>query len=352
MWISRTPCTRAAAWRSTPTGVATGSTSVTSSTRGCGETGSGHGTHVAGLIGAERDNAAAGRGLAAGARMLLLEVLDGGLSEAVYLATDAGSRVINLSVSTNADCRGTPESNQLDEWAIRYAVDHRRSGRRVCGNCGAASFEEDGCRRRDQKQYPAAYDGVIAVGAVDHEGEVASFSSKNEYVDLAAPGGEFTKECVLSTKASASVEPDPDKRHDGRPRGDEMVAMCGTSMAAPLVSATAALVVAKNPALTVQEVTEILVSTTMGQGSKRHWTSGRGWGSWIRLPRWSWQAVPDTAHRRPPRRNVPQPSPRQSSRRSTRLRSATGSKASSRWRTTSSSRDGSECGTTARSIPP
>lgn len=246
----------------------------------------GHGSHVAGLIGAQRDNGAAGRGLAAGVQML---PLDFGFStaEAIYLATDAGARVVNMSFAhTDPKTCLIPEDpkagwDQLTEWAVRYALAHDVVLVASAGNCGGDTFKGK-CEGPDVQQYPASYTGVISVASVNSDRSHSGSSTANGFVSIAAPGGKKCEksECsgVLSVESASSVEPDPSKRNDQRPHGDETVALSGTSQAAPLVAATAALIIAANPALTAQKVRRILLDTAVGLGTKGRWSPKFGVG--------------------------------------------------------------------------
>lgn len=97
----------------------------------------------------------------------------------------------------------------------------------------------------DNVNYPAKYDTVIAVAAIDQNNRRASFSSTGPAVELSAPGVS-----VYSTY-----------------RGNVYSTLSGTSMATPHVSGTCALVWAENPTLTNAQLRTILQNTAMNLGT-------------------------------------------------------------------------------------
>jgi hypothetical protein len=94
---------------------------------------------------------------------------------------------------------------------------------------------------RSDPVYPAAYDGVLAVGSTDADGtRTSAFSNRGSWVDLMAPG-----ESIVSTATTTGGYASFD----------------GTSFASPLVAGAAALVLATHPAFTAEDVTARLVRT-------------------------------------------------------------------------------------------
>ncbi len=131
-----------------------------------------HGTAVASLI-AGQD----GSGIAPQAELLGFQVLDKdgigdafSLADAIIQAVDAGSNIINMSV-------GTYGSNQALANAVAYA---NANGVVLVASAGNESVTA--------LPYPAAYESVIAVSAIDSEGHPTSFSNQSSAVDIAAPG--------------------------------------------------------------------------------------------------------------------------------------------------------------------
>ena len=108
--------------------------------------------------------------------------------------------------------------------------------------------------------YPAAYPGVLAVGAVAESLRRASFSNTGRHIGISAPGVN-----VLST---LPTRPAPPYRSES-----EYASWSGTSMATPHVAGAAALVLARNPAWTAQQAKDRLRGTARKVAGMR----GRPW---------------------------------------------------------------------------
>jgi len=137
----------------------------------------GHGTHLAGIIGATVNNAIGIAGIAPNARILPVKVLDNTgygtyaqVAQGIIYATDMGARIINLGFA------GLGSSQMLQD-AVDYAIAHGVLVVAASGNGGM-----------NTTYYPASYPGVISVGAVDSGLNWAPFSSSNDQVSLVAPG--------------------------------------------------------------------------------------------------------------------------------------------------------------------
>ena len=191
----------------------------------------GHGTRIAGLI------AAVGElgyiGTAPGAEIVPLKVTDGqsvrisALCDAIYGAIDEyGCQVLNLSMGVYSDYN-----------SLREAVDYAEAKNVVvvaaAGNGGGQSV----C-------YPAAYESVIGVGAVESDGIVYYRSNHNESVFLTAPGVD-----VRSTAAQGGYS-----------------TSSGTSFAVPQVSGAAAVLLGMEPGLTCAEIRALLADTASDSG--------------------------------------------------------------------------------------
>jgi type VII secretion-associated serine protease mycosin len=200
----------------------------------------GHGTAVASLIAAQPQPGVAFRGLAPGVKILPIRASErvGGdpnargtetdIAHGIREAVRRGARVINLSLVTTAD-RADVRAAVADALAHNVVV------------VAAAGNSHDPRRDVDPISYPAAYDGVIGVGAIGQDGTRLPGSQVGSYVDLMAPGGQV----------QAAI---PGTGHQ---------IFDGTSMATPLVSATAALIIQKyGPNTTVQQVTARLTAST------------------------------------------------------------------------------------------
>ncbi|MFJ6216432.1 S8 family serine peptidase [Streptomyces sp. NPDC092296] len=206
----------------------------------------GHGTEMAGLI-AGHGHGVGGQdgimGLAPGVKILPVKVhlaadrmdLSGDvrLADAIRYAVDHGAKVINMSLRTS----GGHDSGERE--AVRYAVDHDVV---LVGATGNDGF--------DRVAYPAAFPGVIAVGAVDVDGKVWDKSNHGPETTLSAPGVHIPHAEAGST--------------GGYNLGS------GTSDATAYVSATAALVRAKYPELSAGQVINRLIKSAVAppDGSK------------------------------------------------------------------------------------
>jgi serine protease len=203
----------------------------------------GHGTHVASTIAEATNNGVGLTGLAYGATVLPVRVLDDAgegdaskIADGVRFAVRRGAQVINLSLEFSVDVRAS-DIPQLME-AIRFA---KRRGVLVVGASGNEGYPA--------VAYPARSDSVLSVGATTERGCLADYSNGGRGLDLVAPGGGGDSDLGESAACKPNADPGRDiyqvtlegLRRDrfGIPGGYE-----GTSMAAPHVSATAALVIA------------------------------------------------------------------------------------------------------------
>ena len=192
---------------------------------------SGHGTHVAGIAGAMPNN---GIGIAGVAWECPLMAIRAGLSlggssrmqdddsaSAIVYAADNGASVINMSW-------GSEHRSFVIQDAIDYAYAH-----------GAVLVAAAGNSQKAAAIFPAAYRKVIAVASTEQNQQRFYQSNFGASIDIGAPGN-----VILSTQI------------DNRYR-----LLTGTSMASPHVAGVAALLLAKRPALTHEEVRHILINT-------------------------------------------------------------------------------------------
>lgn len=196
----------------------------------------GHGTHVAGIIAAAYGNGVGGSGVAA-ARILPVTIADAdgrttttALVRGLRYASAMGARVINISF-------GGRGYSQPEQDAIDLAVRRGALVVAAAGNTGG---------RPGPPEYPGAYRGVLAVGALSASGRPLPLSARGPQVALAAPG-----ENILSTAA----------RGAGGVAPAALVPRTGTSMAAAIVAGAAARVIARRPSLSAQRVRAVLEST-------------------------------------------------------------------------------------------
>ncbi|WP_433791319.1 S8 family peptidase [Actinoplanes sp. CA-252034] len=210
-------------------------------TEGGDSDGNGHGTHVAGTVAAVTGNGEGIAGVAPDAKVLPVKVLDADGSgwssdtaEGIVWATDHGAQVINMSLGSNS-------STDAEKAAVGYAIENG-----VTVVAAAGNEREEG----SPTSYPAAYDGVIAVAATDADDEVAEYSNRGDYVDVAAPGSG-----ILSTYPADLTED-----------GSEYAELNGTSMASPHVAAVAALIKASAPDITPQGIQNALEESAVDLG--------------------------------------------------------------------------------------
>ncbi|CBL46011.1 peptidase S8 and S53 subtilisin kexin sedolisin [gamma proteobacterium HdN1] len=226
----------------------------------CGEAWGYHGTHVAGTIAAETNNGTGVAGVAWGAKIMPLRVLGclGGsdystmqaLRFAAGLPNDSGRVPAQKADVANLSLGGFGPNATFENEIPRL----RAAGLILVGSSGNNAQNPEKC----QVCYPASYNGFVSVGAVDMNKERSYYSTYNEFVDIAAPGGD------------ASVDKNGDRFPDGvlstvineqgGRRLQDYAFYQGTSMAAPHVSGVFALMRAVNPGLTPDQVDAVIAN--------------------------------------------------------------------------------------------
>jgi subtilisin family serine protease len=216
---------------------ACGSAAQGAVTEGDCSDGEGHGTHVAGTIGAIAGNRRGIAGVAFNAPLIVCRALgaDGSgtvadIAACMRWTRDKGAKVISMSL-------GGPPSETL---AAATKTAYARGGR--AGSLIVAAAGNDGDATIS---YPAGLPQVVSVAAVGPTDAVAPFSNENADVELAAAGVD-----VLSTK-----------------RGGGYVRSSGTSMATPHVSAAAALLWGADPSATASHIRSKLDSAVDDVGA-------------------------------------------------------------------------------------
>jgi len=202
-----------------------------------------HGTHVAGIIGAERTNEEGIKGVAGNVRLMILRVVPDGderdkdVANAIRYAADNGAKIINMSFGKSF----SPGKKYVDD-AVRYAASKdvlliHASGNDASNNDEVSNFPNpfySGSKTRE-----AAW---IEVGAISSGGHVAPFSNYGKKsVDLFGPGVN-----IYSTV--------PDGKYENEN---------GTSMAAPTVSGVAAILRSYYPQLNAIRVKQIILESTV-----------------------------------------------------------------------------------------
>lgn len=163
------------------------------------------------------------------------------LAKAIRYAADSTARIINISGG-----EGTPGADLSS--AVKYAQD---KGKLIIAAVG--NFADSG----NPVEYPAALPGVVGVSAFDKQGNSANFSERGSFVALAAAGVDMYHACSGGTGFCKTS---------------------GTSDSAALVSGSAALVWAKHPDWTANQVLRVLINTAAHpvNGAKRDNILGYG----------------------------------------------------------------------------
>lgn len=193
----------------------------------------GHGTAIAGLIGAAANNRIGIAGLAPNCRLMALRagnargfLEEDDVAAAVVYAVQNGARVINLSF-------GDVVTSPMLRDVMRFA--HRN---------GAVLVAASGNSGTEELYYPAGFAETISVGASTHEDQLAAFSTHGAQLDLVAPG-----EDIFTTI-----------------RGNSYAPISGTSAAAPYVSALAALLLSRSPEMSNEMVRAVLQNSAVDLG--------------------------------------------------------------------------------------
>jgi serine protease len=209
----------------------------------------GHGTHVTGTIAQSTNNNLGVAGIAFNASIMPVKALHSELdlllgapnlgtsalvAQAIRYAAENGAKVINLSL-------GGEVVSTAERDALQFAVDRGAVVVVAAGNSGEMG---------SPAEYPAAYakdiEGVVAVAATDFSRTRAPYSNSNDYVELAAPGGDLDEDLNGDGFADGIVQQTIDFEAfliTGRFDQFGYVFFHGTSMAAPHVAGLSALLI-------------------------------------------------------------------------------------------------------------
>ncbi len=196
-----------------------------------------HGTHVTGTIAAQ-DNTVGVVGVAPDASIYVVRIFSdsGSASASIFMqglnaCARAGVNIINMSL-------GGPGSSTAERNLLQSLKDSGILLVAAAGNTASTN---------NRVQYPAGYESVMSVGAIDENLEIAIFSSHNNQVDIVAPGVG-----VLSTTAARDTSY---SQYDG------------TSMAAPHIAGVAALLWSQFPEKSVDEIQNALSQSAQDLGA-------------------------------------------------------------------------------------
>lgn len=216
---------------------------------GSGTSGSTHGTHVAGILGAEANN---GQGIAGAASaydnsvldMSVIDIFPNRQSTSSYLfkgmnyAKDHGARVINISAGVNLNLNAA-DSATIIEGYQKVFDSFMNAGILIVCAAGNADAGEGVYDNGNIVSLPGDLPSTISVINVDRTNQKNASSNYGSLKDISAPGTD-----IWSTK-----------------NGSGYVSLSGTSMSSPIVTGVVVMMLSVNPALTFTEVRDILRST-------------------------------------------------------------------------------------------
>ena len=201
----------------------------------------GHGTHVAGILGAVADNGIGVTGVAFNSPLLVCRALGGSdqtgrasdIAKCIEWAHARGARVISMSFAGG-------RSKTVHRAIVRAWERGRRGGSVLVSAAGNGGF--------NAPAYPAAYEEVISVTATNDRDRLAGFSNRHKTVDVAAPGAG-----ILSTY-----------------RGGGYTRLSGTSMSVPYVSGIAAQVRRLHPRWSASRIRTVIRQSADDLGTRGH----------------------------------------------------------------------------------
>ena len=206
----------------------------------------GHGTHVAGIAGAETNNSTGIAGIAFpnNTQIMPVKVLNDygssvstSVADGIYYAANNGAQVINLSL-------GGKYPSQAMEDAVNYAWEQGVLIAAAAGNDGSRTFS-----------YPASYPNVMSVAATDSADKRARFSNFNNEIDISAPGVNVLSTYLNNWYGYGS----------------------GTSMSCPHIAGLAGLLFAQNNSRSNADIRAIIEQTADDLGAAG-WDRYYGWG--------------------------------------------------------------------------
>ncbi len=218
-----------------------------------------HGTHCAGLIGAKNNNSVGVASIGGGVTLIAARAADNNGDMWTTNITRGANFCVGLSVKVLSLSLGGTTSSTTEQTQFTTYYNNGITTVAAAGNEGDMGNEVN---------YPAGYNNVISVAAVDSDKKLASFSQHGTWIDVACSGGNHvtygmnlisTTYCTnqfLRLSGLTTVT----GNYDG---------MQGTSMATPMVAGLCGLLLSKNPSATPSQIESCLKSTaqTLGTGS-------------------------------------------------------------------------------------
>ena len=230
-----------------------------------------HGTHVTGTIAQSTNNGLGVAGVAFGASIMPVKVLDAGgsgtafiVAEGIYFAAENGADVINMSLGWPWWRGRMYDPGPVVHDAVSYAYGE-----------GVTIVAAAGNDRKNQVAYPAAYAECIAVGATQYNEALAPYTNRGTALDLTAPGGNLSLDQNNDGYGDGVLQQtfNPNTRD---PSDFGYWFFHGTSMATPHVAGVAALVIAAGVS-GPDNVRNVLQSTAEDHGAAG-WDSEYGSG--------------------------------------------------------------------------
>ena len=197
----------------------------------------GHGTHCAGIIASAPTNINSMAGIANKCKIMPVRVMYGDqgfvswIAKGIRWATDHGADIISMSFTS-------PVDSKVEQEAINYALEK--------GVILVAAAGNDG---KNEKRWPAAYDGVISVASINQDNTRSKFSNYGKWVDLAAPGKDIYSTLPLSGYGYLD----------------------GTSAACPYVTGLIGLILSFSPSLNREDIKELITSEAVSIGNWVHY---------------------------------------------------------------------------------
>jgi len=219
-----------------------------------------HGTHCAGLIGAKNNNSIGVASIGGGVTIIAARAADDAGDMWTTNITRGANFCVGLSIKVLSLSLGGTTSSTTEQTQFTTYYNNGITIVAAAGNEGDAG---------NAVNYPAGYNNVISVAAVDSDKKLATFSQYGSWVDIACSGGNHvsngmnlisTTYCTnqfLRISGLTTVT----GNYDG---------MQGTSMATPMVAGLCGLLLSKNPSATPAQIESCLKTTSQPLGSGSH----------------------------------------------------------------------------------